>query len=63
MSDITILLFKVASDVVSVLQSLSSLDKDFAVLLCGLEAKQTILRLQEKHDSAPVSTLISGAEM
>jgi len=47
--------FQVGSDIISILKTLSELDKDFAVFLCGLEAKQTISRLQEKHSTVTVS--------
>ncbi|XP_076801667.1 cullin-9-like isoform X2 [Clavelina lepadiformis] len=44
---------EVAGHAISILHTLSELDKDFAVELCGMEAKQTINRLLEKHESVP----------
>ncbi|XP_078483844.1 cullin-9-like [Ciona intestinalis] len=44
---------EVAEDIVAVLYQLADLDKDFAVELCSLDAKQTINRLLDKHTSIP----------
>nr|CAB3234807.1 cullin-9-like [Phallusia mammillata] len=46
-------LHELAGDCISCLLVLSEMDRDFAVELCGLEAKQTITRLVDKHGTVP----------